>query len=199
MIERGSAWPSGSPSRVESEPAATLRHTTSSGMISTSLISCSRRFSRRMKWFCTPMRVQPRHHELADAVVQHALAFQHRLLLGVEGGRVVLEILDQRAGLGTLVEDLGLPLVDLLAAGGRHFGRAPTGEALNGTTSARTNPCAVPIQSPRTYRTTARVSEWASRRKPSRRKPGGRNGFDRRRQTFPGRAAEVIGTQIWSD
>ncbi len=32
-----------------------LRQTTSSGMISTSLISCSRRFSRLMKWFCTPI------------------------------------------------------------------------------------------------------------------------------------------------
>ena len=35
-----------------------LRHTTSSGMISTSLISCSRRFSRRMKWFCTPIELR---------------------------------------------------------------------------------------------------------------------------------------------
>ena len=37
-------------------------------------------------------------------------------LLRVERGRVVLEILDQRAGLGTLVEDLGLAFVDLAAA-----------------------------------------------------------------------------------
>ena len=40
---------------MDSEPAATLRQTTSSGMISTSRISCSRRFRRRMKWFCTPI------------------------------------------------------------------------------------------------------------------------------------------------
>ena len=32
-----------------------LRHTTSSGMISTSRISCSRRFNRLMKWLVTPM------------------------------------------------------------------------------------------------------------------------------------------------
>ena len=38
-------------------------------------------------------------------------------LLRVECGGVVLEILDQRAGLGTLVEDLGLALIDLAATG----------------------------------------------------------------------------------
>ena len=43
------------PSRVESEPAATLRTTTSSGMISTSRISCSRMLSRLMKWVGTPI------------------------------------------------------------------------------------------------------------------------------------------------
>ena len=40
-------------------------------------------------------------------VVEDALAFQLRLLGGVEGGGVVLEILDERAGLRTLVENLG--------------------------------------------------------------------------------------------
>ncbi len=34
----------------------------------------------------------------------------------VEGGGVVLEVLDERAGLGTLVEDLGLAFVDAAAA-----------------------------------------------------------------------------------
>ena len=59
---------------------------------------------------------------LGDAVVEHALAVDRAALLRVEGGRVVLEILDQRAGLGTLVEDLGLAFVDLAATG--HKGQA---------------------------------------------------------------------------
>ena len=49
---------------------------------------------------------------LGDAVVEHALAFDQRVLLGVERGRVILEMLDERAGLGALVEHLGLALVD---------------------------------------------------------------------------------------
>ena len=35
-----------------------LRTTTSSGMISTSLISCSRMLSRRMKWVGMPIRLR---------------------------------------------------------------------------------------------------------------------------------------------
>src|SRR3982750_4624488 len=54
---------------------------------------------------------------LGDAVVEHALAGDGALLLGVERGRVVLEILDERAGLRALVEDLGLAFVDQSAAG----------------------------------------------------------------------------------
>src|SRR4051812_49861180 len=59
---------------------------------------------------------------LRDSVVDHALAADRAALLRVEGGRVVLEILDERAGLRTLVEDLGLALVNLTAAshGSRH-------------------------------------------------------------------------------
>ena len=53
---------------------------------------------------------------LGDTVVQHALAVDRALLLGIERGGVVLEILDQRAGLGALVQDLGLAFVDLAAA-----------------------------------------------------------------------------------
>ena len=55
MIERGSTWPSGRPKRFDSEPAAMLRQITSRGMISTSLMSCSRRFSRLMKWVWMPI------------------------------------------------------------------------------------------------------------------------------------------------
>ena len=49
---------------------------------------------------------------LGDAVVEHALAIDQRVLLGVEGRRVVLEMLDQGPGLRTLVEHLRLALVD---------------------------------------------------------------------------------------
>ena len=61
---------------------------------------------------------QPEQGEdmLGNPVVEHALAADRALFLGVERGRVVLEILDQRARLGTLVEDLGLAFVDLAAA-----------------------------------------------------------------------------------
>ena len=55
MIERGSGVPSSMPRRVESEPAATLRHTTSSGMISTSRTSCSRMLRRRIRWVGMPI------------------------------------------------------------------------------------------------------------------------------------------------
>ena len=40
--------------RLASDPATTLRTTTSIGMISTSRTSCSRMFSRRTKWVGTP-------------------------------------------------------------------------------------------------------------------------------------------------
>ena len=43
------------PKRLASEPAATLRTTTSSGMISTSRTSCSRMLRRRTKWVGTPI------------------------------------------------------------------------------------------------------------------------------------------------
>src|SRR5262249_16353686 len=51
-----------------------------------------------------------------DAIVQHALAFDHLVLLRIEGGRVVLEVLDQCAGFGSLVEDLRLALIDAASA-----------------------------------------------------------------------------------
>ena len=45
-----------------------------------------------------------------------AFAFDAVMLLVVEGSRVVLEMLDERAGLGPLIEDLSLAFVDLAAA-----------------------------------------------------------------------------------
>jgi hypothetical protein len=70
-------------------------------------------FNRRMKWDAD--RRKRSEDMLGDAVVEDALARNRPTLLGVEGGRIVLEILDQRARLGTLVEDLGLALVNLAA------------------------------------------------------------------------------------
>ena len=51
-----------------------------------------------------------------NPVVEHAFAVDDFVLLGVEGGRVILEVLDERAGLRSLVEDLRLALVDATAA-----------------------------------------------------------------------------------
>ena len=61
--------------------------------------------------------VQPGHEVLGEAVVEHALALDRRLLLRVEGGRLVLEVLDQRVGLGSFVENLRLALVNQPASG----------------------------------------------------------------------------------
>src|SRR6185437_9935159 len=56
---------------------------------------------------------------LGDAVVEDALAFDHLMLLGIEGGGIVLEMLDQRSGLRSLIEDLRLALVDAATAAHR--------------------------------------------------------------------------------
>jgi hypothetical protein len=60
---------------------------------------------------------QAQHQILADAVVQHALAGDDAFLGAVAGGGVVLEILHEGAGLGSLEQDLGFALVELAAAG----------------------------------------------------------------------------------
>ena len=54
-----------------------------------------------------------------DAVIQHALAFDHFMLLGIEGGGVVLEMLNQRSRLRALIEDLRLAFVNAAAAAHR--------------------------------------------------------------------------------
>ena len=61
---------------------------------------------------------QDRRHPVVD----DALAEDRALFQGVEGGRVVLEVLDDPAGLVRLVDDLRLALVELLARldGHRH-------------------------------------------------------------------------------
>ena len=55
------------------------------------------------------------HEELGKPVVQNTLAFNRRLFLSVESRGIVLEILHQGTGFGSLVEDLGLAFVDFLA------------------------------------------------------------------------------------
>jgi hypothetical protein len=53
---------------------------------------------------------------LGDAVVEDAFALDLVVFLVVEGGCVVLEMLDECAGLGPLIEDLGFTFVDAPAA-----------------------------------------------------------------------------------
>ena len=65
-----------------------------------------------MKCVGTPISPSLREDVLGDAVVEHALALDQRVLLGVERGGVILEMLDERAGLGAFVKHLGLALVD---------------------------------------------------------------------------------------
>ena len=54
--------------------------------------------------------------KLGDAVVEDAFAFDAIVLLVVEGGSVVLEMLDERSGLRTFVQDLGFAFVHAPAA-----------------------------------------------------------------------------------
>src|SRR6185437_4520481 len=56
---------------------------------------------------------------LGDAVVEDALAFDHLMLLRIEGGGVVLEMLDQCSRLGSFIEDFRLALIDAATAAHR--------------------------------------------------------------------------------
>ena len=69
-----------------------------------------------MKWVGTPMSFEMLENKFGNPIVEHALAVDHLVLLGVEGGRVVLEVLNQSAGLRALIEDLGLAFVNATAA-----------------------------------------------------------------------------------
>ena len=51
---------------------------------------------------------------VAAFLATHA-PFDHLVLLGVEGGGVVLEMLDERTRLGAFIEDLGLAFIDAAA------------------------------------------------------------------------------------
>src|SRR5207245_10324279 len=49
---------------------------------------------------------------LRDPVVEDAFALDHLMLLGVEGGRIILEVLDQGARLGAFVKHLCLAFIN---------------------------------------------------------------------------------------
>ncbi len=49
---------------------------------------------------------------LRNPVVEDALALDHLVFLGIERGRVVLEVLDQGSRLGAFVKDLGLAFIN---------------------------------------------------------------------------------------
>ena len=57
------------------------------------------------------------HQEFGDAVVDNTLAGDRALLLIVERGGIVLEVLDDGPGLRPLEQGFGLALVDAAAAG----------------------------------------------------------------------------------
>jgi hypothetical protein len=59
--------------------------------------------------------VQMLEEVFRDPVVQHALPVDHFMLLGIEVGCVILEVLDERSGFRALIEDLRLALIDATA------------------------------------------------------------------------------------
>src|SRR3546814_14933086 len=63
-----------------------------------------------------------------NAVIQYTLTADGAFFLRIEGGRVILEILDDGAGLRPFIEDLGFAFINLAATG--HAG-VPTHETCN--------------------------------------------------------------------
>ena len=51
-----------------------------------------------------------------NPVIEDALAFDHLMLFRVKGGRIILEVLDQRSGLRSFIQDLRLAFVDAATA-----------------------------------------------------------------------------------
>src|SRR5262249_22278100 len=66
-----------------------------------------------------PDIVQVLEDVLGDSLVDDALRFDDLLLLRIERGRIVLEVLDQRTRLGPFVEDLRLAFIDAATAAHR--------------------------------------------------------------------------------
>ena len=74
-------------------------------------------------------RIQVLKHIFGNAIVEDALAVDDLVFLGVEGGRVVLEMLDEGSRLGALVQHFGLAFV--YAAAAVHW-RQPRLEKIHG-------------------------------------------------------------------
>ena len=112
MIERGSCVPSSMPSRVDERAGRDVAHHD----LERNDLDLADQLLAHVEPADEVRRhadlVQVLEHVFRDAVVEDALALDHLMLLGIEGGRVVLEVLDQRAGLGSFVQDLRLALVD---------------------------------------------------------------------------------------
>ena len=72
-----------------------------------------------------PNRGEARHEELAQAIVEHALAINHIPFFCVEGRGIVLEILDERSWLWALVQNFSLAFRKALrrAMGSFHHSR----------------------------------------------------------------------------
>lgn len=68
--------------------------------------------------------VQTAKNVFRNPVIEHAFAFEALVLLGVECGGVVFEVLNKRAGLRSFIKNLRLSLVDAAAA--VIHGRPPT-------------------------------------------------------------------------
>jgi hypothetical protein len=65
-----------------------------------------------------PDIVQVLEDVFGDPVVEDTLALDDIVLLRIERGRVILEVLDQRSGLRSLIEDLRLAFIDAATARG---------------------------------------------------------------------------------
>src|SRR5262245_39592497 len=51
-------------------------------------------------------------HVFRDAIVQHALAFDHLMFFRIEGSGIILEVLNQRSWLWSFIKNLRLAFVD---------------------------------------------------------------------------------------
>jgi hypothetical protein len=104
------------PRRVERLPAATLRMTTSSGMISTSRISCSRMFSRRMKWVGTPISARRIIRYSLMRLFSTPLPVMVPFFCALNAVASSLKYCTRVPGSGPSKRIFALPLVDLTAA-----------------------------------------------------------------------------------
>ena len=102
MIERGSGLPSSSPRRVRQRTGSDVAHHHLEGN--------DLDLADQLLAHVQPAHEMRRHADFAefgenvlgDAIVEHALAFDQGMLLVVEGCRIILEMLDERAGLRAL-------------------------------------------------------------------------------------------------